>query len=198
MLGVGRLRQLGGNAACGHNRVCCLHVWPTGGAVQQSSPAMLHQLHSKQTHLEHLPVVHHRHRPAAAPQVRVGNPAKVRPELRSACLDAQVERTAQGIQAARLREQADQLTAQVREWRRVQAGWLEQVRAHKAAGNQLAPAQEQRLQQADRQIRDTQRQADSLWRAADDQVKAAAIEVLRSAAVSGSLAAQFLCGVLAS
>lgn len=123
--------------------------------------------------------------PAQTFQVRVGNPAKVRPELRSACLDAQVERTAQGRQAAQLREEADQLMAKVREGQQTQASWQEQVRAYTAAGNQLTPAQEQRLQQIGTQIRTLQRQADQLWRAADDNVKAAAIEVLRNAAVRG-------------
>ena len=40
--------------------------------------------------------------------VRVGQPAKVRPELRHACLDAQAERAPAGQQAARLRDQAAQ------------------------------------------------------------------------------------------
>lgn len=115
--------------------------------------------------------------------MRVGNPAKVRPELRSACLDAQVERTAGGRQAAQLREQADQLMGKVRQGRQVQASWRAQVQAHQAAGKQLTAEQEQRLQQLDQQIRGLQRQADGLWRAAEDNVKAAAIDVLRSAAV---------------
>ncbi|PRW21033.1 regulator of nonsense transcripts 1 (RENT1) [Chlorella sorokiniana] len=115
--------------------------------------------------------------------VRVGNPAKVRPELRSACLDALAERTPQGRQAAQLREQADQLMSKVREGQQRQSSWQEQVRAYKAAGNQLTPEQEQRLQQLGRKIRELQRQADGLWRGADNLVKEAAIEVLRGAAV---------------
>lgn len=53
--------------------------------------------------------------PFAPRQVRVGNPAKVRPELRGACLDALMEGTAQGQQAARYRAEADRQVQRGRE-----------------------------------------------------------------------------------
>ena len=75
---------------------------------------------------------------APAPQVRVGQPAKVRPELRHACLDARVEATRAGQQAARMRGEADRLLSQMREGQRQLA----------AAEAELKQQQRQRGQQA--------------------------------------------------
>ena len=146
-------------------------------------------------------------------QVRVGQPAKVRPELRGACLEALVERSAPGQRAAKLRAGADTLMHQVRALQQrlaaaegaVQAAAAAakgtqaaaqrpgQQAAHRPAGQQLQQqtAQQQAAQQQLRQYRDLgdqvralQRQADSLWKSAEQAVADEALTTLRRAPVS--------------
>ena len=95
-------------------------------------------------------------------QVRLGQPAKVRPELRGACVDARVERTRAGQRAAKLREGADTLLQQVRQARQ----------------QQVEP----------KRICDIQRRADALWREADGLVADAAAGLLQTAPVSARTA----------
>ena len=128
-------------------------------------------------------------RPPALPQVRVGSPAKVRPELRGACLDAQVERTAAGQRAARLRERADAVLARLREEQALQARRLQYAQDLQAKGGQLTPDQAQQLQAQQHAIRAMRREADAMWREADVLVKEAAVDVLRSAPVRAGVAA---------
>jgi hypothetical protein len=91
-------------------------------------------------------------------QVRLGQPAKVRPELRGAGVDARVERTRAGQRAAKLREGADTLLHQV---------WQARVQQEKPG-----------------HIRDLQRRADALWKEADGLVADAAAGLLQTAPVS--------------
>ena len=98
----------------------------------------------------------------AAMQVRLGQPAKVRPDLRHACLEALVEGTPNGQRAARLRLGADDCLQRIR---------LAQLQQRSSE-----------QQQADA-IRDLQRKADELWRQADKLVAGEAEALLRRAPV---------------
>lgn len=121
----------------------------------------------------------------------MGQPAKVRPELRGACVDALAEASPQGQRAAKLRAGAEEALRQVRE---LQQLLLREQQQQQEEGQQpqqeQAPAPRGRLdpqqqRAAEERIRQLQRQSDELWRGADDLVAGEARRLLERAPVGG-------------
>lgn len=89
---------------------------------------------------------------------RIGQPAKVRPELRHACLDALAEASPSGIRAATLRDQA--------------TGILERAELLLESGNISL-----------REYRELRKDSQKLWVAADDQLRMAIQNILEESTV---------------